>query len=85
VESVNEIFRSASGSVYKGIVSFMDDPIVSSDVIGDSHSMVFDSLATQVLGDRLVKTLGWYDNGWGYAHRVVELIHRLAQFEGGVR
>jgi glyceraldehyde 3-phosphate dehydrogenase len=81
IESVNEIFRSASGGVYKGIVAFADDPIVSSDVIGDSHSVVFDSLATMVLGDRFVKTLGWYDNGWGYAHRVVELVSRLAHME----
>jgi glyceraldehyde 3-phosphate dehydrogenase len=82
VESVNEVFRSACGGVYKGIVSFVEDPIVSSDVIGDSHSMVFDSLATMVMGDRFVKTLGWYDNGWGYAHRVVELINRLSHMEG---
>ncbi|MFH1262224.1 MAG: type I glyceraldehyde-3-phosphate dehydrogenase [Pseudomonadota bacterium] len=85
VESVNEIFRSAAGSIYKGIVSYMDDPIVSSDVIGDSHSVVFDSLATMTLGDRMVKTLGWYDNGWGYAHRVVELVQRMSKFEGGAR
>ena len=82
VESVNEIFRSAAGGPYKGIVEFMEDPIVSSDVIGDTDSVVFDSLATQVLGDRLVKTISWYDNGWAYAQRVVEVIHAIAQLGG---
>lgn len=81
VESVNEVFKSAAGSDYKGIVSYMDDPIVSSDVIGDTHSVVFDGLATQALGTNFVKTIGWYDNGWGYAQRVVELIERMAKME----
>lgn len=80
-EGVNEVVRSAAGTQYKGLVSFMQEPIVSSDVIGDTHSAVFDSLATQVLGDYMTKTISWFDNGWGYANRVVELIERLAKFE----
>ncbi len=82
IESVNEVVRSAAGSQYKGIVDYVDDPIVSSDVIGDPHSAIFDSLSTNVMGDRMVKTITWYDNGWGYAHRVVEVIRRLASFDG---
>lgn len=74
---VNEVVWSAAVSHYKSIVEYATEPIVSSDVIGNSHSAVFDSLATQVVGGNLLKTLTWYDNGWGYANRVVELIHRL--------
>jgi glyceraldehyde 3-phosphate dehydrogenase len=83
IESVNEVVRSAAGGQYKGIVDWVDDPIVSSDVIGDPHSAIFDSLSTNIMGDRMLKTLTWYDNGWGYAHRVVEIIRRLSAFEGG--
>lgn len=85
VESVNEVVRSAAESQYKGLVAYMDEPIVSSDVIGDTHSAIFDSLATQTLGDHFLKTLAWYDNGWGYAQRVVELVERLSSFEGKSR
>jgi len=81
VESVNEVVRSAAESQYRNIVAYTDDPIVSSDVIGDSHSAIFDSLATQALGDRLVKTISWFDNGWGYAHRIVEIVQTLAAFD----
>ena len=81
VEEVNEVVRSAAATRFKGIIEYTDEPIVSSDVIGNSHSGVFDSLSTQVLGGNLLKTITWYDNGWGYATRVVELIVRLSRFE----
>jgi glyceraldehyde 3-phosphate dehydrogenase len=61
----------------RGVLEYTEEPIVSSDVIGNSHSAIFDSMATMVVGGNLVKTLTWYDNGWGYANRVVELIQRL--------
>jgi glyceraldehyde 3-phosphate dehydrogenase len=54
---------------------------VSSDVVGNSHSAVFDGLSTFVLGGNMLKTITWYDNGWGYATRVTELISRLAALE----
>jgi glyceraldehyde 3-phosphate dehydrogenase len=79
---VNEVVWSAAQSDYKEIVEYSTDPIVSSDVIGNSHSAIFDSLSTQVVGGNLLKTLTWYDNGWGYANRVVELIHRLDGITG---
>ena len=88
VEEVNEVVRSASATTFRGIIEYTAEPIVSSDVIGNPHSGVFDSLATQVLGGNLLKTITWYDNGWGYATRVVELIVRLAQLgerPGGTR
>jgi glyceraldehyde 3-phosphate dehydrogenase len=56
---------------------------VSSDVKLSHYSSTFDALATTPLGEHLVKCIAWYDNGWGYAHRVVDLIERLAQLEGG--
>ena len=63
------------------ILYYEDNPIVSSDIIRTSYSSVFDSLATMVLGEKLSKTLAWYDNGWGYAHRVVDLIRRFAAMD----
>ena len=73
--AVNEVIRTAaSGNRWAGILHYEDDPIVSSDIIRSPYSSTFDSLATMVLKDRVSKTLSWYDNGWGYAHRVVDLI-----------
>ena len=77
--SINEAMReAASKPPLAGILSYCEDPIVSSDIIQDSHSAVFDSLCTRVLGDRLVKVIAWYDNEWGYSCRVVDLIGRLS-------
>jgi glyceraldehyde 3-phosphate dehydrogenase len=78
---VNEVVKSAAATRFKSIIEYTDEPIVSSDVIGNPHSGVFDGLSTAVLGGNMVKTVTWYDNGWGYASRVVELIHRLAEIE----
>jgi glyceraldehyde 3-phosphate dehydrogenase len=74
--------RTAAASHWKGIVNYEDDPIVSSDVIRLPYSSTFDSLATMVLGDRVSKTLAWYDNGWGYSNRVVDLILRFGALAG---
>ncbi len=80
-EAINEVVRTAAASHLKGIVDYEDSPVVSSDIIQSSYSSTFDSLATMVLGDKVSKTLSWYDNGWGYAHRVVDLIKRFDRFE----
>ena len=77
-EDVNAVVQSAAGSRFRSIIEYSEDPLVSSDVIGNPHSGIFDALSTQVVGGNLVKTLTWYDNGWGYANRVVELIGRMA-------
>jgi glyceraldehyde 3-phosphate dehydrogenase len=74
-EEINELMRSAAESRYAGILAYSTDPLVSSDVIGESHSAVFDSEATMVLDD-LVKVILWYDNGWGYSQRIVEVLER---------
>jgi glyceraldehyde 3-phosphate dehydrogenase len=78
-KEVNELVWSAAESTYKDIVEYSTSPIVSSDIIGNPHSAIFDSLSTLVTGGNLLKTVTWYDNGWGYASRVVELIRKLAE------
>ena len=72
VEEVNDAFKRASESGLKGIVSYSTDPIVSSDIVGDPHSCIFDAPSTQANGT-LVKVFGWYDNEWGYSNRLVDL------------
>ena len=83
-DAVNEVVRTAVASKYSDYVEYVTDPIVSSDVKHSPYSCTYDALATLTLGDRMVKTLSWYDNGWGYAHRVVDLAKRLGRIEGGV-
>jgi len=78
---VNEVVKSAAATKFRSIIEYTDQPIVSSDVIGNPHSGMFDGLCTAVLGGNMLKTVTWYDNGWGYANRVVELISRLAELE----
>jgi glyceraldehyde 3-phosphate dehydrogenase len=82
VTAINEVIRTAAASHYRKILSYEDHPIVSSDIVRSTYSSSFDSEATMVLGDRVSKTLSWYDNSWGYAHRVVDLIQRLAELDG---
>jgi glyceraldehyde 3-phosphate dehydrogenase len=72
VESVNDAFRRAAHGRLSGILEYSNDPLVSSDIVGDPASCVFDSGLTMV-GGQLVKVFGWYDNEWGYANRLVEL------------
>jgi glyceraldehyde 3-phosphate dehydrogenase len=76
VEEINQIFKTASESNYKGIIEYTDEPIVSVDIIGNNHSCIFDSQLTSVL-DRMVKIVGWYDNESGYSARLVDLIKLL--------
>ena len=79
VEDVNRAYREASQSArMKGILYYTEDPIVSSDIVGDSHSCVFDSLSTMANGT-MVKVLGWYDNEWGYSNRLVDLTQLIAE------
>ena len=78
VEEVNAAVKAASEGVYAGIVEYNTDPIVSSDVRMDNESAVFDSLATMVMGGTFVKTITWFNNGWGYSSRVVEVAETMA-------
>jgi len=80
VESVNSMIASACQADYQGIIEYVADPIVSSDVRSISHSGVYDSLATMVTGGSLVKTITWFNNGWGYSNRVVEVTSSIAAY-----
>ncbi len=79
--AINEVIRTAAAGPLRGIVEYEEDPIVSSDVIGNPHSSIFDALSTMTLGNDLLKVVAWYDNGWGYSNRVVDLIERFAAME----
>jgi glyceraldehyde 3-phosphate dehydrogenase len=78
VEEVNAAVKAAADGPLKGILQYSEDALVSTDIIGNPHSSIFDSGSTQVLGGNLVKVLSWYDNEWGYSNRVVDLVDRLA-------
>ncbi|MFO7548695.1 MAG: type I glyceraldehyde-3-phosphate dehydrogenase [Acidimicrobiia bacterium] len=78
VEEVNAAVKRAAEGPMKGILQYTEEPLVSTDIIGNPHSSIFDAGSTQVLGGNLVKVLSWYDNEWGYSNRVVDLIERLA-------
>jgi len=79
VTSINAAMKEAAGKApLLGILAYCEDPIVSSDIIQDSHSATFDSLCTRVLGGNFIKVIAWYDNEWGYSCRVVDLIGKLA-------
>jgi len=73
VEEVNQIIKDASEGPLKGYLVYTEDPIVSSDIVTDPASCVFDSGLTKVIGDQ-VKVVGWYDNEWGYSNRLVDLV-----------
>jgi glyceraldehyde 3-phosphate dehydrogenase len=77
-EQVNEAVRAAAEGDLKGILSYTEDPIVSTDIVGDPHSSIFDAQQTMVIGDgKLVKAVSWYDNEWGYSNRCVELAGKV--------
>ena len=77
-DEVNNAYREASQSRrLKGILKYTEDPIVSSDVVGDPHSCIFDGQSTMANGN-LVKVLGWYDNEWGFSNRLVDLTELVA-------
>jgi len=82
VESINDAIRRAAEGPMRGIVAYNTEPLVSSDIIGDSHSSIFDAPLTQVIDKRLAKVISWYDNEWGYSSRVEELIVRLSKIDG---
>ncbi len=77
VRQINDAFKKAADGPMKGILSYCDEPIVSTDIIGDTHSCIFDSLLTDVIGGKLVKVFGWYDNEMGYSTRVVDVAEKI--------
>ena len=76
-EAVNELFRNVAEHHLQGVLRYTDEELVSSDIIGDPHSAIFDSLQTQVIDGRHVRVVAWYDNEWGYSNRVVDILKTL--------
>jgi glyceraldehyde 3-phosphate dehydrogenase len=85
VEEVNAAVKAAAAGSMAGVIEYTEDPIVSTDIIGNPHSSIFDAAGTQVLGGNLVKVLSWYDNEWGYSNRVVDLIEKLGKLPDPVK
>ena len=74
---VNAAYQAAAAGPLAGILSYSEDPLVSSDIVGDPHSAIFDSGLTKVIGTQ-VKISAWYDNEWGFSNRLVELAEYVA-------
>jgi glyceraldehyde 3-phosphate dehydrogenase len=72
-DSIHAAMKAAAEGPMKGILAYVDEPLVSGDYIGDPHSSSFDSTITQLMGDRFAKVFSWYDNEWGFSNRMVEL------------
>ena len=77
-DEINQAFKTAAAGALKGILDFTDEPLVSTDFRGDSHSAIIDGLSTMVIGN-MIKVIAWYDNEWGYSCRVADLTHFIAQ------
>ena len=75
-DEVNEAFKKAAAGSLKGILEYTDEPIVSSDILGNRHSCIFDSQMTDAIGN-MVKVVGWYDNEAGYSARLADLAQRI--------
>jgi glyceraldehyde 3-phosphate dehydrogenase len=81
VEEINGAMKAAAEGPMKGIIEYVTDPIVSSDIIGNPASSIFDSNNTIVLDGDMVKVTMWYDNEWGYSCRSADLIERIAKLK----
>jgi glyceraldehyde 3-phosphate dehydrogenase len=80
--AVNAAVRASAEGPLKAVVEYSEVPLVSTDIIGNPHSSVFDALSTRAEGDGYVKVVAWYDNEWGYSNRVVDLIDRMVAVGG---
>lgn len=77
VEEINALFKSVSEYHLKGIIQYSEEPLVSADIIHNSHSAIFDAELTMVIDKRFIKVVAWYDNEWGYSNRMVDIINIL--------
>ncbi len=77
-EDINNAMKEAADGPMKGILEYLDEPLVSCDIIGNTHSSIYDSLMTKVIGGNLVKIIAWYDNEAGYSARLADLIEKMA-------
>ena len=78
-EQLNAAVREAADGPLRGILSYTEDPIVSSDIVKDPHSSIYDADQTMVIDGALVKVVAWYDNEWGYSNRVIELATKVLE------
>lgn len=78
IKEINAAFKQASENSMKGIVQYMEDPIVSIDIVGNRHSCIFDAEMTSVIG-KMVKIIAWYDNEYGYSSRILDLITKISE------
>ena len=74
-EQVNELFKNVAGHHLKDVIEYTEDEIVSSDILGNTHSSIFDAKSTNVIDGKFVKVVSWYDNEWGYSNRLIDLVH----------
>ncbi len=79
VEEINAAMKKAAGSSLRGILEYTEDPIVSIDVVGNPYSSVFDAKSTMAMGGNLFKVLSWYDNEFGYAGRMVDMLKLIGK------
>lgn len=77
VKQVNRVIKQASQTTLKGIIEYSEQPLVSSDIIGNPHSAIIDGLSTKVIDGDFIKILAWYDNEWGYSNRLVEMAEKI--------
>jgi glyceraldehyde 3-phosphate dehydrogenase len=79
VADIHAVVKSAASGPMKDILQYSDRPLVSTDIIGNSHSSIYDAEFTQVSGGRFIRVLNWYDNEWGYSSRVCDLLRLLKE------
>ena len=78
-EEINALFKNVAEHHLKGVLEYSEDPLVSTDIIGNPHSSIFDSSLTSVMGGTLVKVVSWYDNEWGYSNRMIDIIKLIGK------
>jgi glyceraldehyde 3-phosphate dehydrogenase len=76
-DEINKLIKEAAEGEFKGVIEYSEDPLVSTDIIGNAHSSIFDSKSTAVMDGTLVKILSWYDNEWGYSNRMIDMIKKM--------
>ena len=77
-DEVNAVIKAAAEGPLKGVLEYCDEPIVSSDIVGNPASSIFDSLCTMVIDGNMLKIVSWYDNEWGYSNRTIDIMKKLA-------
>jgi glyceraldehyde 3-phosphate dehydrogenase len=78
-DTIHAAMKAAAEGPLKGILGYTEEPLVSSDYIGDPRSSIFDATVTQVMGDNFAKVFSWYDNEWGFSNRMIELAQLVAK------